>query len=200
MCPGDPVDRYMLRNIQLQPLNVLSERRHAGGHGRRLRARGRGRVEIRVDENLFRRQVHHQHVRVMSQALHGMNLHGSNAIAHNVFLIHGLDRRDSISREPRILGRQPVGLQRPLCRVEQHVLIKASIGLVCNDGCALGDVGAKSAGMIEVVVRVHQVLNRLVGDELLDLGNDGKGSLFVLRPYTMNELKELFMSRCGDTK
>ena len=56
------------------------------------------------------------------------------------------------------------------------------IALLQDDGHALlRDVGADAAEVIPVMVRAHQVANRLVRDQLLHLGDDRQRSILVER-------------------
>ena len=52
-----------------------------------------------------------------------------------------------------------------------------------NDRRAFSHVGSKSARMVEVMMRVDHISDRLVRDQLLHLSNDRKRTLFVQGPF-----------------
>ena len=51
-----------------------------------------------------------------------------------------------------------------------------------DDGRALGDEGPQAAGMVEMLVRVDDVPDRLVRNQLLGFLDDRERSRFTLRP------------------
>ena len=57
--------------------------------------------------------------------------------------------------------------------MEEDVIVKVAVPLMSDDRRALGHVRPEPAGMIEVVVGVHDVPNRLVRNEPPDFGDDG---------------------------
>ncbi len=117
----------------------------------------------------------------MIEALHGVKVQRSHAVAQHVLLIHRLERGRPIIGVVRIEGGQPIGLQRPRRRREDDLLVELAIPLVRDDGRALGDVGAEPARMIEVVVRAHHVPNGLVGNQLVDFADDRQRPVLVQR-------------------
>src|SRR6202047_4824903 len=62
------MDRHMLGNIELQPLDVAVERYGARADIGNRRPR-RGRAHVRANENLRLRQIHDPHVAGMIEAL-----------------------------------------------------------------------------------------------------------------------------------
>jgi len=58
-------------------------------------------------------------------------------------------------------------------------VVEVRVDAVRDDGHALGDEGANAARVVEVVMRVDQVADRLGGDERLHLRDHGQGPLFT---------------------
>ena len=76
----------------------------------------------------------------------------------------------------RWIQGQPVGLQDPL-PLRHYFFVICAIPLVRDDGCALVDIGADSAQVVPVVVRIHHEANRLVGNEFLHFLDNREGTV-----------------------
>ena len=57
-----------------------------------------------------------------------------------------------------------------------------------NDCHPLGSVSPDTAGVIEMMVRIDQILNRFIRHELFDLGHDRRRTLITLRAFDDNKI------------
>src|SRR5437867_6126308 len=140
------------------------------------------REQVLTHQNLFLPQVHKQHGCRVIQSLHRMKIQYPNAITDDEFLIHRLDRqRPPPTRKVGIVGGEPIGLQRTWSGAEQDLLVILLVRLMRNDGGALREVCPHAAGVVEMVMCIHEVLDGFVRNELVDFTDHGKGTFFVER-------------------
>ena len=78
--------------------------------------------------------------------------------------------------------RQPVGLERPRLRSQHDPLIEVPVAVVGDDGRAFRHEGAYPTQMIEVVVGVDEIADRLAREGPLDFGDHGERALLIERP------------------
>src|SRR4029450_3740027 len=64
-------------------------------------------------------------------------------------------------------------------RGKSSLVVEFAVALMGNNRRAFRNIGPESTRVIEVVVCVHQVANRLVGDELLHFSDHGERTLLV---------------------
>src|SRR5262245_53351 len=69
-----------------------------------------------------------------------------------------------------------------------HRFNERLVTFMSDDRCAFCDRRADSAGMIEVMVRVDDVLDWLVGSQFLGLGDDGRRTDFVLWSFDQDKM------------
>ena len=67
-----------------------------------------------------------------------------------------------------------------MCGAANDLLVVRLVDLVRDDRRALGDERAQAARVIEVLMRVDDVADRLVRDQPLRLGDDRVGALVAL--------------------
>src|SRR5712672_2535271 len=165
---GVAVDRNMRGNIELQPLDVVEQRNGVCAHiRRRWRALRRRPIEIRVDENLFARQIGDQHVVAVIETLDVVQHYTLLSIADRVLIRERLQRQRTGTSRCKWGLRQPVGTQGPRLWSQDDPLIEVSVPIVRDDGCAFSHIGARAAQMVEMVVGVDEIPDRLVGVGLL---------------------------------
>ena len=169
-------------DVEAEPLDVGGERSHVrqanGLHGN---ARV---VHVRIHDDLLLRQVGDDHRLRVRVALHGIEVERSRAVAQHVLLVHGLDRRrPPAGREHRVVRGQPVRLEAALARMQQHVLVELAVALVSDDRRALRQIRSQAAGVIEMMVRVDYVADRLVRHEAADFLDDGQRAGLVERRF-----------------
>src|SRR5439155_20561513 len=73
--------------------------------------------------------------------------------------------------------------QRARRRVEQGLFVVLATCLVCDDRGALRERGAKPAGVIEVMVRIHDVANGLVWNKPVHLAEHRERALLIERRF-----------------
>src|SRR5215468_3421107 len=109
------------------------------------------------------------------------NLNRLLSIADRVAIREGLQRkRTGAGGRGRELG-QPIGRESPRLGSKDDLPVEVPVLVVRDNGGALRHIGPGAAQVIEVVVRVNEVPDRLVGDGLLDLRNHGVRALLVER-------------------
>jgi hypothetical protein len=78
--------------------------------------------------------------------------------------------------------RQSVELQRPLLRRQHNPLIEVAVAVVGDHRCAFRHEGANATQMIEVIMGVDEVTDRLIGEGPLGFGDHGERALLIERP------------------
>ena len=86
------------------------------------------------------------------------------AVADHVFLAHRLERGTRLPANHGI-GSTRSGSSVRATRVKDHVLVELAVRLVRDDRRALRDIGPQAPRVVEVVVRIDDVADRLVRDE-----------------------------------
>src|SRR2546425_198478 len=170
------VQRKHLLDVELLRLEVLDQVdavRVRVRRTRRRRVRRQRRVGVGLDEDLLLGQIDHDQSVVVEVARDVTDLHRARAIGQHSPIAHALDLRGAPG-----LGQviRPNG-----CAVRDRALEERPVDLVGDDGDALAGGGADAARMIEVVVGVDEVTDRLAGHEALHLGQHGQGTLLVDR-------------------
>src|SRR5262245_56079229 len=69
-----------------------------------------------------------------------------------------------------------------------HRFNERLVTFMSDDRCAFRDRRADSAGMIEVMVRVDDVLDRLVGSQFLGFGDDSRRTHFMLWSFDQDKM------------
>ena len=156
-----------LAHVEFEPIDVLIQ-----VHRERIRRCGRRRiggsrcVRIDFDQDLRGRQIHHGERVVVAAALNWIDLDCPLPVGQRVFVGECLEDR----RFLRLF--ESIGNER--VRGTPRLLVIGPVHLVRHDRGSLVHVGAQAARVIEVGVRVHEVLDRLVRDCFLDFGDDGE--------------------------
>ena len=70
-----------------------------------------------------------------------------------------------------------------VCGLAQIFFVIRFVDVLGDHGGAFGDIGAQSTGVVEVVMGVDHVLDRLAGDHALGFGDHGRGALVVLAAF-----------------
>ena len=97
-----------------------------------------------------------------------VHLNGSRSIRVDLLLRNGFDLRLL-----RILGESVV---QQRSRSVERFLQKLLVVLLRDDRCAFGHQRRQPAGVIGMGMRVHDVTDRLVGDQLLRFGDVGEST------------------------
>ena len=109
-----------------------------------------------------------------------MQLDDVVAVGQDFLLCHGFD----LQRLFRL--RQLVGNER--VRQCEHRLVVRLVDLVRDDGRPLRHERPEPAGVIEMLVRIHHVPDRLVRNQPFRLGDDRAGPLFALRAFNHHDV------------
>ena len=89
--------------------------------------------------------------------------------------------------------RQAIGQQRPRLRRQHDLLIEGAVFVVGDDGCAFRHVAANAAQMIEVIVGVDHILDRLVREGFADFRDDRSRHLILQAEHVLHVA---FISLC----
>src|SRR6516162_11772680 len=74
-------------------------------------------------------------------------------------------------------------------RRRQHdAMVEVAVLVVGDDGCAFRHEAAHATQMVEVVVRIDEILDRLVGEELVGFGHQRVGALIAERPLDHHDI------------
>ena len=154
--------------------------RWRSGRGWRCRWRdcrrpGRRRVGVRFDQDLVRRQVDHREAVVVRTVRDPMHLDRPVRTLQDVFFGERLKGR----RLARF--RQTIRAKRAGRRPRRHVV--RLVDLMRDDRGTLVHERAKAAGVIEVMMGVHDGPDRLARNRFLDLGDHRQRSRFIERRF-----------------
>ena len=143
---------------------------------RRIRRERRARrVDVGHHENPLLREIHHQQRVGMRASRHAVQVDGARGVLELQLLVNRLDLdRLGILRER---------IRHDRVRPCDGVLKVLRAGFLRDDGQAFRDGRADAARMIEVVVAVDDVGQRLVRLDLSRLGDDRQRARVVLRRF-----------------
>ena len=137
-------------------------------------------VDIDFDHHALARDVGHQHRVGMRIAGDVIELDLHRLICISLFAIH------CIHHQPvRFLG-QRIGLKG--VRAARDLFDPLLVAGMRDDVHALGDRGAQARGVIEVVMRGHDLRERLVRDGFLRLGDHRERARFALRRVDQHQV------------
>ena len=168
----------MQRHDAIDPeVSLLDVLEQVGGVGVDRRARAE---RVDFDEDAIARQVGHQHRVGMRITLDVIQHHGHGVILVLALGVDGLDDQALF-----FLG-QRVGLQRvrPLC----HRLNPGAVAALRDHGHTLGDRRAQPRRVIEMMVRGHQLLERLARHGFLRLGKHRERARLALRSVDQHQV------------
>src|SRR6266446_7894019 len=171
---GRIVDRNDRLNIQLQPRDVVHEVLVVrADRSRRLRYRFGWRIEcVGLQENLFFREIGDDQSFIVTTPPKVVQLYDVITVGEGLFFRHGFDRRLLLRR------RQLVRSER-VRHVEEFLVIRL-VDLMRDDRSAFRHERPESARMIEVLMRVDHILDRLVRNQPLGFRDNRAGTLFTL--------------------
>src|SRR5580704_16685661 len=172
---GTTMDRNMLGDIKLQPLDVVVERYGVRADFGNRRPR-RGRAHVRANENLRLRQIHDRHVAGVIEALDMVTDDRLVAVADRMPFPIRLQLPGSRTRRRKWELRQPVRAQSTRLGHQHDSFVEVLVQLIRDNRGAFRVRVPEAAGMIPVMVRVDDVPNLFARNKPFGFGDHRVGA------------------------
>src|SRR5262245_6773368 len=176
------VDGNDALHIEPQPIDGLHEvgRVRADARGRRRIGLCRWIERVRFDEDFLLGEVRNDQPLVVAAAAKMMQLDDVVAIGHDFLL------GDRFKLRRLFLPHQPIRLQR--VRQRKQLFEVGFVHFVGHDCGAFGHERPQAARVVDVMMGVHDVANRLVRNQPFRFGDDLRRAGFALRPFDHDDV------------